>query len=137
MKINIQTRIRCTTLCRSGVWIGIKVLGADSILLGSRTLWQMFPISSRNWISWELFCNKIFKTGQFFDRQLYSRPGVKKSKLDQFENFWLSEKSCLIGKIRNNFLLPRTNESAPKNFMSIQTPYFQRVGQTEKKSGKE
>ena len=55
------------TLCRSGVWICIKVLGADSIILGTRKLWRMFPILSRNWISRQLFfIIKMFKTGQFF-----------------------------------------------------------------------
>ena len=39
--------LQWTTLCRSGVWIGMKVLGADSIILGTRKLWWMFPIKQK------------------------------------------------------------------------------------------
>ena len=37
-----------TTLCRSNdYWIGMKVLGTDSIILGIRKLWWMFPIKQK------------------------------------------------------------------------------------------
>jgi hypothetical protein len=32
------------TLCRNKVWIGMKVLQANSIILGTRKLWRIFPI---------------------------------------------------------------------------------------------
>ena len=33
-----------TTLCRSKVWIGMKVLQPNSIILDTRKLWWIFPI---------------------------------------------------------------------------------------------
>ena len=44
-------------LCRSRIWIGMKVLGADSIILGTRKLWRMFPIKQ-----------KFHTTAAFLDR---------------------------------------------------------------------
>ena len=59
-----------TTLSRSGVWIGMKVLGADSIILGTRKLWWMFPIKQKLNITAAFFHTihaiKMFKTRQFF-----------------------------------------------------------------------
>ena len=38
----------CTlTLCRSKVWIGMKVLQPNSIILGTRKLWWIFPIKQK------------------------------------------------------------------------------------------
>ena len=58
------------TLCRSGVWIGMKVLGADSIILGTRKVWWMFPIKQKLNITAAFFHTlhviKMFKTRQFF-----------------------------------------------------------------------
>ena len=49
------------TLSRSGVWIGMKVLGADSFILGTRKLWRIFPIKQ-----------KCHTTAAFWDNQNYS-----------------------------------------------------------------
>ena len=35
------------TLCRSMVWIGMKVLQADSIILGTKKLSGIFPIKQK------------------------------------------------------------------------------------------
>ena len=35
------------TLCRSKVWIGMKVLGTNSLILGTRKFWQIFPIKQK------------------------------------------------------------------------------------------
>jgi hypothetical protein len=43
----VSSRLKAATLCRSGVRIGMKVLGTDSIILGIRKLWQMFPIKQK------------------------------------------------------------------------------------------
>ena len=32
---------------RCDVWIGMKVLGADSFILGTRKLWRIFPINQK------------------------------------------------------------------------------------------
>ena len=47
------------TLCRYGVWIGMKVLGSDSIILGTRKLWQMFPIKQKLNITAAFFIIKM------------------------------------------------------------------------------
>ena len=39
--------IRGNTLCRSKVWIGMKVLQANSIILGTKKLWWIFPIKQK------------------------------------------------------------------------------------------
>ena len=49
------------TLSRSGVWIGMKVLGADSFILGTRKLWGIFLIKQ-----------KCHMTAAFLDNQNYS-----------------------------------------------------------------
>ena len=49
------------TLCRSGVWIHMKVLGANSFILGIRKLWRSFPIKQ-----------KCHTTAAFLDNQNYS-----------------------------------------------------------------
>ena len=95
----------------------------------------------------EYECFQIEYHGSFF----YNKKGVKRSivqiflhtrflaywwkisKLDRIREFGLSKKAtivwhfCLIGNIRHNFLVSRMNESAPKTFMSIQTPDLNRV----------
>ena len=38
---------KITTLCRSRVWIGMKVLRPNSIILGARKLWWIFPIKQK------------------------------------------------------------------------------------------
>ena len=35
------------TLCRSKVWIGMKVLQANSIILSTRKMWWIFPIKQK------------------------------------------------------------------------------------------
>ena len=45
------------TLCISGTWIGMKFLGVDSIILGTRKLVWMFPIKQKLNIT-ALFYNK-------------------------------------------------------------------------------
>ncbi len=132
------------TPSRSGVWIGMKVLGADSSILGTRKLWWMFPIKQKLNITAAFFHTirviKMFKTRQFFWLSIVQFPcppgllirllhiGKKMSKFGKIEHFGLSQKAavvsnfCLIGKLRHNFLVPRMNELAPKTFMSIQTP---------------
>ena len=86
------------TLCRSGVWIGMKVLGANSIILGTRKLWWMFPIKQKLNITAAFFHTirviKMFKTRQFFWLSIVQFPcppgllirllhiGKKMSKLD-------------------------------------------------------
>ena len=49
------------TLCRSGVWIDMKVLRAHSFILGTRKLWRSFPIKQ-----------KCHTTAAFLDNQNYS-----------------------------------------------------------------
>ena len=61
------------TLCRSSVWIGMKVLGANSIILITRKLWQMFPIKQELNITAAFFITKMFKCLKpvnFFDSPL-------------------------------------------------------------------
>ena len=92
------------TLCRSSVWIGMKVLGANSIILITKKLWQMFPIKQELNITAAFFITKMFKCLKpvnFFDSPLCSLFAhqacctmVKISKLDQIEHFWLSKKNC-------------------------------------------
>ena len=41
------------SLCRTKVWIGMKVLQANSIILGTRKLWRIFPITTV-WPKWEM-----------------------------------------------------------------------------------
>ena len=36
-----------TTLCRSNVWIGMKLLQANSIIQSTRKLWWIFPIKQK------------------------------------------------------------------------------------------
>ena len=47
-KKTLSSHVHCPccalTLCRSGVRIGMKVLAADSIILGTRKFWCMFQI---------------------------------------------------------------------------------------------
>ena len=111
------------------------------MILGTRKLWQMFPIKqklnitaayfyNKNVLNWSI--NLIVHCTTFFTPGLLHN--VKKiSKLDQIENFWLSKKAavlwhfCLIANPQNNFLVPRMNEPAPKTFIPIQTPDLHRV----------
>ena len=133
------------TLSRSGVWIGMKVLGADSFILGTRKLWRIFPIKQ-----------KCHTTAAFWDNQNYSiyssldiflpmcsRPGLQGNITMDYQknclvlNIFIAcmvwKKAavifnfCLIGNIHHSFLVPRMIESAPKTFMPIQTPDLDRV----------
>ena len=67
------------TLCRSGVWIGVKVLGADSIILGTRKLWQMFPIKQKCHRTAAFLDNPNFSIWSSLEifLPLWNRPGVQ------------------------------------------------------------
>ena len=124
----------------------MNVLGADSMILGTRKLWWMFQIKQKLNIKAVSFYNKnVLNQTIFFDsplccffhtRQLLQAccTMVKKpSKFAKIQKFWLSKKAavvwnfCLIGNIHQNFLIPRMNESDPKAFMPIQTQDLHRV----------
>ena len=88
----------------------MKVFQADSFILGTRKLWQTFPIKQK-------FCIvKMFITLSILvmfltmvSTYLYTENTVRKSaKFDQIERFELPKKAallsnfCLIGKIPHN-----------------------------------
>ena len=115
-------------LCRAGVSIGMKVLGADSMIQGTWKLWRMFPIKQKFDIKAANFYNRnvynqtiflIVHCATFFTPSLLHN-GKKISKLDHIENFGLSKKTAvvwhfwLIGNICHNFPVPRMIESAPR-----------------------
>ena len=65
------------TLCRSGVQIGMKVLGTDSIILGIRKLWRMFPIKQKFHTMAAFLDNPIFSIWSSLDfLPLCNGPGV-------------------------------------------------------------
>ena len=128
------------TLFRSGVWIDMKVLGADSFILDTRKLWRMFPIKQifhrtaafldNYWIysSLDVFYHCV--TGLVW-KNVAECNGLSK-KLSGFKYFYYKKAAmildfCLFGNIRHNFLVPRIIESAPKTFMPIQIPDVHRV----------
>ena len=89
------------TLCRSEVWIGMKVLGTDSFILGTRKLLWMFPIKqkchttaafldnqkSSIWSSMEIFlplCSRAWCANKLHN-------GLSK-KLSGFKHFYYKKK---------------------------------------------
>ena len=61
LKATWLNRPKKSTLCRSKVWIGMKVLQANSIILSTRKLWWIFPIKQ-----------KFDTTASFLDNQTFS-----------------------------------------------------------------
>ena len=126
------------TLCQSNIWIHIKVLGADSMLIGIGKFRRIFPIKQK-------FNNSaaFFYTEKFLCRTKLSIVSASLASIVQLSNRvhngckfseliliiwndWMSQKVaevlifCLIGKILHNFPMPTSIESAPKTFVSIQ-----------------
>ena len=58
------------TLSRNKVWIGIKVLQANSIILGTRKLWRIFPIKQKFSNTTTFFIVRTFKLVNFWQRCL-------------------------------------------------------------------
>ena len=56
-----------TFMHRSGVWIAKKVLGADSIVLDTRKLRQLFPFKQKFNIKAAFFIMKMFETSQPYE----------------------------------------------------------------------
>ena len=122
----------------------MKVLGANSFILGTRKLWRSFPIKQKfdtTAAFWDKPKCSIFPNLDIFlpmcSRRI-SRPGGQGNcTMDNQKNclvlnifitrmVWKKAavifNFCLIGNIHHNFLVPRMLESAPKTFMPIQTP---------------
>ena len=132
-------------MCRSKVWKGIKVLQPNSITLGIRKLWRIFPIKQKFNTRTAFFYSKNFwnQTNLGIVSFTMVQPTCnllahwthwpKIFKLDKIEHFGLSKKAalvsnfCLIGKICHNFLLPRVIELGCKTFMPFQTLDLHRV----------
>jgi hypothetical protein len=93
------TFVKWDTLCRSKVWIGIKVLQANSIILSTRKLWWLGQRSKRP--------VRIFPNLTSFKHFYYK---------EMLSCYWIS---ALIEKICHNFLVPRMVELACKTFMPI------------------
>ena len=72
------------TLCRSGVWICMKVLGTNSIILVMRKLWRMFPIQQKFHTTAAFLDNSNFWSLDVF-LPLCNRPGVKKSSTMDYQ----------------------------------------------------
>ena len=140
-QISILGTNECSTQCRSKVWIGMKILGTNSIILGTRKLWWIFPIKQKFdttaafldnpkcsiWsnltIFWQCFqklvgCTMIKQLSANFCL-VFNIFTIKKAAV--VSNF------CLIGKIHHNFLVPRMIELGCKTFMPIQTLDLHRV----------
>ena len=119
----------------------MKVLQPNSIIVGTRKSWRIFPIKQKFDTTAAFFIVKMFKTRQKFGDSfltivhlLVSENTVRKIvKFDQIEHFGLSKKAavvsnfCLIGKIHHNFLVPKMIELGRKTFMPIQTLDLHRV----------
>ena len=129
------------TLCRCKVWIGMEFLQADSIILGTRKLWRIFPIKQ-----------KFDTTAAFLDNPKCSilsnltifltvfsetsRCTMVKKLSPNFclvLNIFTIKKAavvsnfCLIGKIRHDFLVPTMIESGCKTFTPFQILDLRRV----------
>ena len=107
------------TLSRSEVWKGMK-WNENSIIVGTRKSWVIFPIKQKFDTTPAFFIVKMFKTRQKFEDDfltivhlLVSEKTDRKIVIfDQIEHFVLSKKAavvsnfCLIGKIHHKFLVP-------------------------------
>ena len=123
------------TLCRSKIWIGIKVLQANSIILGTRKLWVIFRIKQKFDTMAAFLDNsnfsKLVKLGNVsnsvFSVKIGRKHCQKHSQNWQALNIFTIKLAavllnfCLIGKIRHNFLVPTMTETVCKTFMPIQT----------------
>ena len=90
-------------MCKSKVWTGMKVLQANSIILGTRKLWRIFPIKQKfattaafldnpNFSIWSIL--EMFPT--VFSTYFHTENTVRNiTKLDQIEKFELSKKKLL------------------------------------------
>ena len=123
----------------------MKVLGANSFILGTRKLWRSFPIKQKCHMTAAFLDTPNFSIWSNLDifLPLCIFPGVQIScTMDYHKNcpvlnifitrmVWKKAavifNFCLIGNIHHNFLVPRMIESAPKTFMPIQTPDLHRV----------
>ena len=61
------TNFQHFTLCRIEVWIGMKVLQANSIILGTRKLLRIFPIKQKFSNTAAFFIIKMFKACQIWE----------------------------------------------------------------------
>jgi hypothetical protein len=119
----------------------MKVLEADSIILGTIKLWRIFPIKQKFSITVAFFHSKsvqnLSKLVMFltvFSTYFHTENIVRNiTNFDQNEQFELSKKATvvsnfsLIGRILHNFLVPKMIELACKIFMPIQTLDLHRV----------
>ena len=119
----------------------MKVLQADSIILGTRKLWGIFPIKQKFSTTAAFFYSKnvqnlsilpVFLT--VFSTYFHTENTVRNiTKFVQIKKFELSKKAAvvsnfgLIGKIPHNFLVPKMIELVCKTFMPIQTLDLHRV----------
>ena len=116
----MKHKYRPYTLCRSRVWIGMKVLGADSIILGTRKLWWMFPIKQKCHTTAAFLYNPNFSIWSCLEifLPICNSPGVQISCTTDYHkkcpvlSIFIIQKAtvifnfCLIWKIHHNFLVP-------------------------------
>ena len=90
------------TLCRSGVWIGVKVLGADPFILGTGKLLWIFPIKQKCHMTAAFLHNQNFSIWSSLDLFLpmCSRPDVQISCKMDYQNNWL---------VLNNFIMKKSS----------------------------
>ena len=93
----------------------MKVLQANSIILGTRKLCQIFPIKQ-----------KFDTMAAFLDNPNFSIWSILGMFLTVFSVKNIPN-LCIIGKIHHNFMVPRMIELGCKTFMPIQTLDLQRV----------
>ena len=110
-----------TTLCRSKVWIGMKVLQPNSIILGTRKLWWIFPIKQKFDTTAAFLDNPkcsiwtnltIFLTVFSEASRLHNGQKTIPKFLSGFKHFYYKKAAvvlnfCLIRKIHHNFLVPK------------------------------
>ena len=91
------------TLCRSGDWIGMKVLGGDRIILDTRKLWQMIPIKQKCHTTATFLDNQIFQFGQIwrFFTVVHQTAQWTIKKTDLFKTFSYKKSCCDIQFLLN------------------------------------
>ena len=128
------------TLCRSRVWKGMKVLRPNSITLGTRKLWWIFPIKQKFDTTTAFLDNAkcsvlsnltifltVFSEASRCTMVKKLSPNWTSFKRSYYKKAAVVSNFCLIVKIRHNFLVPRMIELGRKTFMPIQTLDIHRV----------
>ena len=129
------------TLYRSKVWKGMKVLQPNSIILGTRKLWWIFPIKQKFDTRAAFLDNPkcsictsltIFLTVFSQASRLHNGQKTTPTFSSGFKHFTIKKAAlvpnfCLIGKIHHTFLMSRMIELGCKTYMPIQTLDLDRV----------